>query len=120
MNFADVALTESSAETLKMRLSVTTYKSNLEMEKPASLYEESFELIGARKMLLRLRDSYRFMPKTKTDKDDAVYLQAELDLIVSSQDNTRHFLCGDYRIHYRNHQRDKKGKLIKVEAYFAP
>ena len=90
------------------------------MEKPASLYEESFELIGARKMLLRLRDSYRFAPKTKTDKDDAVYLQAELDMIVSSQDNTRHFLCGDYRIHYRNHQRDKKGKLIKVEAYFAP
>ena len=85
-----------------------------------NLYEESFELIGARKMLLRLRDSYRFAPKVKGDKDDGVYLQAELDLIGSSQDAVRHFLCGDYRIHYRNHERDKKGKLIKVEAYFAP
>ena len=71
-------------------------------------------------MLLRLRDSYRFMSKTKKDKAAAVYLQAELDMIGSSMDNTRHFLCDDYRIHYRNHQRDKNGKLIKVEAYFAP
>ena len=90
------------------------------MEKPASLYEESFELIGARKMLLRLRDSYSIKWLRRCDKDDAVYEKAELDLILSSQDNTRHFLCGDYRIHYRNHKRDKKGKLIKVEAYFAP
>lgn len=90
------------------------------MSRPTPLYEESFELMGARKMLLRLRDTYRFAMKTKGGKDDAVYLQAELDLIGSTQDNVRHFLCGDLRIHYRNHQRDKRGKLIKAEAYFAP
>ena len=89
-------------------------------QSPANLMVESYQLIGARQMLQRLRDSYQFMPKTKAGKDDAVYLKDELDMIASSQDNTRHFLCGDYRIHYRNHQRDKKGKLIKVEAYFAP
>ena len=71
-------------------------------------------------MLQRLRDEYKIVPKCKGDKDDAVYVKAELDMILSSLDNTRHFLCGDYRIHYRNHERDKKGRLIKVEAYFAP
>ena len=77
-------------------------------------------MMGARQMLQRILDTYNIKTKAKQDKDDDVYLKAELNMIVSSQDNIRHFLCGDYRIHYRNHQRDKKGKLVKVEAYFAP
>lgn len=84
------------------------------------LYEESFELQGARKMLLRLRDFYSIKWLRRCDRDDAVYEKAELDMIAGSHDNTRHFLCGDCRIHYRNHQRDKKGRLTSVEAYFAP
>lgn len=90
------------------------------MREIRNLYEESLELQGARKMLLRLRDSYRIVDVEKIGNDNAVYTKAELDMIVSSKDNTRHFLCGDMRIHFRNHQRDKKGKLIKVEAYYAP
>jgi len=85
-----------------------------------NLVIESYQLSGARQMLLRLRESYIIKWKRKCDRDDAIYEKAELDMILSSMDNVRHYLCGDYRIHYRNHRRDKKGKLIYVEAYYAP
>ena len=87
---------------------------------PANLVVESYQLMGARRMLQRIIDTYKVSAKTKCDKDDPVYTKAELDMILSSVDNVRHFLCGDYRIRYRNHVRDKKGRLIKCEAYFAP
>lgn len=87
--------------------------------KPTNLVVESYQLQGARQMLLRLLDVYRILPKEKRDKDDAIYTKAEMDLILSSKDATRHFLCGDLRIHYRGHVRDNKGRLVKVEAYFA-
>ena len=89
-------------------------------QSPANLMVESYQLMGARQMLQRILDSYIIKPKAKQGKDDDVYLKAELSMILSSTNNTLHFLCGDYRIHYRNHQRDKKGRLIKVEAYYAP
>lgn len=94
-------------------------------QEPANLVVESYQLAGARQMLLRLRDEFKITGFTKDVKyysraEDAVYAAAELDMIQSSMDNVRHFLSGDLRIHYRNHERDKKGRLIKVEAYFAP
>lgn len=88
--------------------------------KPANLVIESIQLQGARQMLLRLLDVYKITAKERMSKDDAIYTKAELDLILSSKDNTRHFLFGDMCIHYRGHERDKKGKLVRVEAYFAP
>lgn len=91
-----------------------------EGQKPANLMVESYQLNGARQMLQRILDSYNIKSKEKQGKDDEIYLKAELSMILSSIDNTRHFLCGDLRIQYRNHQRDKKGRLIKVEAYYAP
>ncbi len=87
--------------------------------KPTNLVIESFQLQGARQMLLRLLDVYRISPKEKQGKDDAIYAKAEMDLILSSKDATHQFLCGDLRFHYRGHERDKKGRLVKVEAYFA-
>ena len=87
--------------------------------KPVNLAIESYQIQGARQMLLRLLDVYDIVPKGKKRKDDEVYTTAEMDLILSSKDATRHFLCGDLRIHYRGHERDKKGRLVKVEAYFA-
>lgn len=83
-----------------------------------SLYELSCELNGARKMLARLLDEYDIVCKLKRDKNDKVYTKAELDMILSSKDNTFRFLSGQRPIFYRNHVRDKKGKLIKVEAYY--
>lgn len=87
---------------------------------PVNLVVESYQLAGARLMLQRILESYKLMPIWKGKKDDEVYVKAELDMIMSSVDNTRHFLCGDLHIHYRGHKIDKKGKLIKVEAYYAP
>lgn len=49
--------------------------------------------------------------------DEKVYIKAELDLITSSLRNTQLWLDGT-QIRYRNWERDKKGKLIKCEAYF--
>ncbi len=46
-----------------------------------------------------------------------VYLEAEWRLFMSSKRNCQLFLDGT-EIRYRNHERDKKGKLIRCEAYF--
>lgn len=83
-----------------------------------NLIIESHHIQGAREMLMKLMDTYNFVPKEKGSKDDVIYTQAELDMILSSKDNTRHFMYGDKSIRYRNHERDKKGRLKKVEAYF--
>ena len=49
--------------------------------------------------------------------NDKVYIKAELDMITSSKRNMQLWLDGtDMR--YRNHKRDKKGKLKSVECYF--
>ncbi|MBO5627556.1 MAG: hypothetical protein J5965_00575 [Aeriscardovia sp.] len=53
----------------------------------------------------------------KPKGDDWVYLEAEWRLYTESVRNMQLYMDG-YEIRYRNHQRDKKGKLISVEAYF--
>ena len=50
--------------------------------------------------------------------DDKVYIKAELDTITSSKRNMQLWLDGTTRIAYRNHKRDKKGKLESCECYF--
>lgn len=50
--------------------------------------------------------------------DDKVYIKAELDLITSSKRNMQLWLDGT-EMRYRNHKRDKKGKLESCECYFA-
>jgi len=49
--------------------------------------------------------------------EDKIYIKAELDLMLSSKRNMQLWLEGE-RVGYINHERDKKGKLIKVDAYF--
>ena len=49
--------------------------------------------------------------------DDKVYIKAELDLIMSSKRNMQLFLDGT-QMRYRNHKRNKKGKLESCECYF--
>lgn len=49
--------------------------------------------------------------------DEKVYIKAELDLVISNLRNIQLWLDGT-QIRYRNHERDKKGKLTKCEAYF--
>ena len=53
----------------------------------------------------------------KPKKGDWIYLKAEWDLITSSKRNMQLYLDGT-EMRYRNHQRNKRGKLESVECYF--
>ena len=79
---------------------------------------------GARTMLLRLRECFLCDEphpnvQYRRSKEDKIYNKALLDLILSSKGNVSRFLSGDYEIRYTDHERDKKGKLIKCRAFFA-
>lgn len=54
----------------------------------------------------------------KPNGDDWVCLRALLRFITKSKRNMHMFLDGK-EIRYRNHQRDKRGRLKGVECYFA-
>lgn len=71
-------------------------------------------LQGARKAFLMMHETY----KAKKG-EDAIYTDAVFKLIISDLRYTGMFLTQSNPICYRNHKRDKKGKLISVEAYFA-
>lgn len=84
----------------------------------------SWYIDGARTMLRLLRDNLLCdEPKPKgygKDKDHQIYQKAILDLIIDSMDNVDRFLSQDYdEIRFTDHERDKKGKLVKCRAYFA-
>ena len=49
--------------------------------------------------------------------DIKAYIKAELDMITSSKRNMQLWL-EDTPMRYRNHKRNKKGKLESVECYF--
>ena len=76
------------------------------------LYYGSYLLgaqMAAKKLIPYVMQNYR--------GDDKAYIKAELDMITSSKRNMQIWLDGT-QIRYRNHERDKKGKLTKCEAYF--
>ncbi len=82
----------------------------------------SWYIDGARTMLRLLRDNLLCEEphNTKVTKDERIYNKAILDLIMDSKDNVDKFLSQNYdEIRYTDHERDKKGKLIKCRAYFA-
>ena len=86
-----------------------------------NLHEWSWKMQGAREMLLAIIDSVnaskgRFLLDS-AGKDSKVYHDAIVRLILDNLDNTQKFLMKN-PIGYRNHVRDKKGKLIGCEAYF--
>jgi len=66
-------------------------------------------LMAAKNLIPYVMQNYR--------SDDKVYIKAELDTITSSKRNMKLWLDGT-PMRYRNHKRDKKGKLESVEAYF--
>ena len=51
-------------------------------------------------------------------KDDVVYFKAVLKRAIESPDDFRHNGYFDGQMHFINHQRDKRGKLISVDALF--
>ena len=53
-------------------------------------------------------------------KDAPIYNKAVIDLIMTDSVSMDRFLSRDFdHIQYTDHERDKKGKLIKCRAYFA-
>ena len=72
---------------------------------------------GARMAMLRYREWIE-TGKRGRKGEERIYLDAEYRLIISDLRHTALWLEGITAIYFRNHVRDKKGKLVSVEAYF--
>ena len=83
-----------------------------------NLHEWSERMQGAREMLIKLyEDDNMILPLGVKRSEDSVYTKAIVNLLASDLKNVQEYLLGT-NIGFRNHIRDKKGKLISCEAYF--
>ena len=73
---------------------------------------------GAREMLIKLyEDDKMILPLGVKRSEDRVYTKAIVNLLAIYLRNIQEYFLGT-NIGYRNHVRDKKGKLVSCEAYF--
>ena len=83
-----------------------------------NLHEWSERMQGAREMLVRLyEDDKMILPLGVKHSEHRVYTKAIVNLLISDLRYVQEYLLGT-NIGFRNHVRDKKGKLISCEAYF--
>ena len=83
-----------------------------------NLHEWSNRMQGAREMLIKLyEDDKMILPVGVKRSEDIVYTKAIVNLLASDLKNIQEYLLGT-NIGFRNHVRDKKGKLVSCEAYF--
>ena len=83
-----------------------------------NLHEWSNMMQGAREMLIKLyEDDNMILPLGVKRSEDIVYTKAIVNLLASDFKNVQEYLIGT-NIGFRNHVRDKKGKLVSCEAYF--
>lgn len=83
-----------------------------------NLHEWSNRMQGAREMLVKLyEDDKMILPLGVKRSEDRVYTKAIVSLLASDLRNVQEYFLGT-NIGFRNHVRDKKGKLISCEAYF--
>ena len=83
-----------------------------------NLHEWSNRMQGAREMLIKLyEDDNMVLPLGMKRSEDMVYTKAIVNLLISDLRNVQEYLIGT-DIGFRNHVRDKKGKLVSCEAYF--
>ena len=83
-----------------------------------NLHEWSERMQGAREMLIKLyEDDKMTLPLGVKRSEDRVYTKAIVNLLASDLKNIQEYLLGT-NIGFRNHVRDKKGKLMSCEAYF--
>ena len=83
-----------------------------------NLHEWSNKMQGAREMLIKLyEDDNMILPLGLKRSEDMVYTKAIVNLLASDLKNVYEYLLGT-NIGFRNHVRDKKGKLMSCEAYF--
>lgn len=83
-----------------------------------NLHEWSERMQGAREMLIKLyEDDKMILPLGLKRSEDRVYTNAIVSLLESDFRNIQEYFLGT-NIGFRNHVRDKKGKLVSCEAYF--
>lgn len=83
-----------------------------------NLHEWSERMQGAREMLIKLyEDDKMILPLGVKRSEDRAYTKAIVNLLASDLKNVQEYLLGT-NIGFRNHIRDKKGKLVSCEAYF--
>ena len=83
-----------------------------------NLHEWSERMQGAREMLIKLYEDYNMiLPLGVKRSEDIVYTKAIVNLLAIDLRNVQEYLLGT-NIGFRNHVRDKKGKLVSCEAYF--
>lgn len=82
-----------------------------------NLLEWSNRMQCAREMLVKLyEDDNMILPLGLKRSEDRVYTKAIVSLLASDLMNVQEYFLGT-NIGFRNHIRDKKGKLISCEAY---
>ena len=73
---------------------------------------------GAREMLIKLYENDNMiLPIGVKRSEDMVYTKAIVNLLIRDLRNVQEYFLGT-NIGFRNHVRDKKGKLLNCEAYF--
>ena len=83
-----------------------------------NLHEWSNRMQGAREMLIKLyEDDKMILPLGVKRSEDIVYTKAIVNLLSGDLKNVQEYFLGT-NIGFRNHVRDKKGKLTSCEAYF--
>ena len=83
-----------------------------------NLHEWSERMQGARELLIKLyEDDNMILPLGVKRSEERVYTKAIVSLLASDLRNVQEYFLGT-NIGFRNHVRDKKGKLISCEAYF--
>lgn len=83
-----------------------------------NLHEWSNRMQGAREMLVKLYEDDKMILQVGVKRsEDMVYTKAIVNLLESDLKNVHEYLLGT-NIGFRNHVRDKKGKLLSCEAYF--
>ena len=83
-----------------------------------NLHEWSNRMQGAREMLIKLYENDNMiLPLGVKRSEDRVYTKAIVNLLAIDLSNIQEYFLGT-NIGFRNHVRDKKGKLLSCEAYF--
>lgn len=83
-----------------------------------NLHIWSNRMQGAREMLIKLYEDDKMILSVGVKRsEERVYTKAIFTLLSNDLKNIQEYLLGT-NIGFRNHVRDKKGKLTSCEAYF--
>ena len=83
-----------------------------------NLHIWSNRMQGARELLIKLyEDGEMILPVGVKHSEERIYTKAIVNLLASDLRNIQEYLIGT-NIGFKNHVRDKKGKLTSCEAYF--